>query len=392
MANTTEKVLSSATAGLKKEWIRGVNLGGWLLLERFITPYLFAITDCDLRGDFRQFPGQIDAPPVPEKLSASGAQDIFKDNIAICKPVLPYPVDEYSLAKAFDSKALARAYLQRHWEHFVTYQDLVDIKESGLDYVRIPLSHWILGGDTISPDEPWVDGGWPHFVRVAKWCRELELQVWPDVHTAPGSQNGFDNSGQLLPNPSGKGWSDSKAHVQRSVDVVRKLVKAIKQEGLEDVVTGLGPLNEPFLDVPMDTMREFDETTFEIIREGLTENTAVYIGDLFNSTHWNDGFWTDPTKYKNTYLDSHYYHVFAEEPRALSPRQHIAYVCRYHTHYTTGCCYEDQDKKKIPSKGISRIVGEWSASFDTLVVDKLTDVMDEIVSMEAVFPFLNENC
>lgn len=34
----------------------------------------------------------------------------------------------------------------------------------------------------------------------------------------------------------------------------------------------------------------------------------------------------------------------------------------------------------IPSKGISRIIGEWSASFDTLVGSKLDDVMKNIAT------------
>ena len=37
------------------------------------------------------------------------------------------------------------------------------------------------------------------------------------------------------------------------------------------------------------------------------EDTAVYIGDRFNATEWNDGFWTEK-EYKGTILDSHYYH------------------------------------------------------------------------------------
>jgi len=126
-------------------------------------------------------------------------------------------------------------------------------------------------------------------------------------------------------------------------------------------------------------MKRFNEATLSIIREGLGKDIKVFIPDLFNSTIWNDGYWSDPEKHANTILDSHYYHVFAEEPRALSPKQHIAYVCRYNARYTTGCCYQkDQDGQVLPSKGISRMIGEWSAAFDTLVVDKLAAVMDEI--------------
>ncbi len=109
------------------------------------------------------------------------------------------------------------------------------------------------------------------------------------------------------------------------------------------------------------------------------EHTNVYIGDTFNATKFNDGFWTE-TKYKGTYLDSHYYHVFDERPRHLSPRQHIALVCQHNRFDTDSCCYQDQIKKTIPSKGISRIIGEWSASFDTLVCDKLDVVMAGIAS------------
>jgi hypothetical protein len=39
------------------------------------------------------------------------------------------------------------------------------------------------------------------------------------------------------------------------------------------------------------------------------------------------------------------------------------------------CCYEDEAKMEVPSRGIRRIIGEWSASFDTLVCDKLDVVM-----------------
>jgi hypothetical protein len=66
------------------------------------------------------------------------------------------------------------------------------------------------------------------------------------------------------------------------------------------------------------------------------------------------------------YLDSHYYHVFASTPRAFSPRQHIAYVCEHNRRDLEGCC---------EGEGLRRIMGEWSASFDTLVCAKLDDVM-----------------
>ena len=37
------------------------------------------------------------------------------------------------------------------------------------------------------------------------------------------------------------------------------------------------------------------------------EEAHIYIGDTFDAAKFNDGFWTAP-QYKDTYLDSHYYH------------------------------------------------------------------------------------
>lgn len=370
----------------KKPWIRGVNLGGWLVLERFITPYFFAITDCTLRGDFHFYPNQIDAPPSTSPLYKV-MDEAAREK---CNPVLPYPTEEWTLTQAFGSnKELARDYMRLHWDHFLKRDDITRLKhEGGVTHVRVPLGHWIMGD--ILDDEPWVDGEWEYFERLVGWCREEGIEIWPDLHTAPGSQNGFDNSGLLLDEPTCHGWdadfgdrkewdeqhlSDNfnlSTNVLRTLKAVDDITKAIGEGNMTDVVTGFGVLNEPFVDCDPLVIRKFDQLAFNAVRKNMGKDTVVYIGDMFNSTKWQ-GWWTDK-EYQNTFLDSHYYHVFAERPRGLSPRQHIAYVCQHNHRDTVACCYDDEDKKE-PSQAISRIIGEWSASFDTLVCDKLDIVM-----------------
>lgn len=166
-------------------------------------------------------------------------------------------------------------------------------------------------------------------------------------------------------------------NVQRTLDIVNEITTAIAKNGMTDVVTGFGVLNEPFANCDMAVVRKFDNLALDIVRRNMGEHTSIYIGDIFNATKWNDGWWTEE-KYKNTYLDSHYYHVFDERPRHLTPRQHIGLVCQKNHRDAVACCYEDEQKKTIPSKGISRIIGEWSVSPDTLVCDKLDDVMAKI--------------
>ena len=69
----------------QKEWIRGVNIGGWLMAERFITPYLFAINTCHLEGSLCWYPGQIGAPP---NSTDTDNNDLFCDTTSKCQPVL----------------------------------------------------------------------------------------------------------------------------------------------------------------------------------------------------------------------------------------------------------------------------------------------------------------
>ena len=110
--------------------------------------------------------------------------------------------------------------------------------------------------------------------------------------------------------------------------------------------------------------------------------------DMFQSWRFNNGWWTDEDIHYNTYLDSHPYHVFFEKGRAFTPRQHIAYVCRHNHEDIMGCCYEDAPNNTIPSKGISRIVGEWSGAYDSLPTAMAPYIMKTIAAT-GVAPHLN---
>lgn len=298
-----------------KNWIRGVNLGGWLVLERFITPYLFAITSCHLAGNFCYYPGQIGAPSVESD------DYVLCPSVKECKPILQknprtgkqdYPVDEYSLVQAFGENHLAlSSYLQHHYDTFITRQDIVALAHAGVTHVRVPMPHWILLKNEDSNDDeeyPWIvdNAMWLHFVRLVDWCREYGIEVWPDLHTAPGSQNGFDNSGRL--NGEGAtcdGWNDSPTNINRTLEALQKICVEIHNDGLRDVVTGISVLNEPYMDCDEAIVREYNKKALNIVRNVLGNTTAVVIGDMFNATLWDNGFWQNTP---HTYLDSHYYH------------------------------------------------------------------------------------
>lgn len=249
MANATDpKHLESIFVSPKatKHWIRGVNLGGWLLLERYITPYQFSVTNCHLEGDFCWYPGQVDAPP-------KDSPHYQLCDLYACRPhfqesadgINDFPIDEYTLSGAFPDKETGAKWLNYHFEYFLQRKDLVAIKQAGATHVRVPLPHWIL--EEPRDDEPWIAGDrWKYFVRCVKWCREIGLQVWPDLHTAPGGQNGFDNGGQYFAVPTCDGWAYNQENIHRTLKALKDIAHGIKAYGLEDVVTGFGLLNEPF--------------------------------------------------------------------------------------------------------------------------------------------------
>jgi len=399
---------------------RGVSLGGWLVFESFITvsatfrlvqlylgtctstsrfkihvilvcrtdlripphlrplqsqPYLFTLTDCDVRGEFYD----MRIGDRTKHTNSVAAEGINRNVVKIgnetkeCTPLDQYPVDTWTLASSFASKEIARKYLTRHWESWVTEETIAKIASAGLTHVKIPIGHWILGD--IRDGEPWVDGEWKYFRRAVSWCRKYGLQVIADIHTAPGSQNGFDNSGQLLSQKTARHWLSHPDRIARSVKAVGDVARTVKDEALDDVVTGVEILNEIYSDANITTVKQFYEESFEAVREYLPYATVV-ASDNFDAGQFN-GFWTDSNKYKDTLLDTHLYTVFSEKLRAMSPKQHVAFICGNHYNIELmKCCWDDDGR----SQGLGRIIGEWTASYDTLVGAEINVVFDEIVS------------
>ena len=121
--------------------LRGVNLGGWLVIERWMTPSLFEGVD-----------GR----------------------------------DEYSLSVAPG----AAAKINKHRAEFIRESDFKWLKANGVEAVRIPVGFWLF-----EPTAPYVSGQ-----KYLDWAFDMadkyQLQVLISVHGAPGSQNGKDHSGR----------------------------------------------------------------------------------------------------------------------------------------------------------------------------------------------------
>jgi glucan 1,3-beta-glucosidase len=305
-----------------------------------------------------------------------------------------YPLDEWNLAQLFHEFSTPESgeeWLNVHFDKFVTFEDLQKVKQAGMTHVRVPLPHWVLQNHpsamnfsdlytSLQQQEPYLAGDrWKYFVRLCGWAKQLGLKVWPNIHTAPNSQNAFDNSGHQGPTKTCQGWMNNDTvidgyplPVYQTLQVLDHVTKQMKEDGLDNIVTGFGLLNEPYTDCDISIYKRFMEDGLDIVRKNLGESTSVFVSDAFWAPQFNDGqWWLDPDRYLDTYLDSHYYTVFTNDERHMPPQQHIDHVC--HPPKQLGlaiadCCYQDphHSNSTKPSQGVGRIVTEFSAAFDSM--------------------------
>lgn len=128
------------------EKIRGVNLGGWFVLEPWITPSIF------------------EAAP---------------DNV----------VDEYTLCTTLGS---TEAYnrLSAHWSNWITESDFYSIAGAGMNFVRIPIGYWSVPG---VDHAPYVQGAYEFLKAACDWAAGAGLKVMIDLHGGKSSFGRVDD-------------------------------------------------------------------------------------------------------------------------------------------------------------------------------------------------------
>jgi glucan 1,3-beta-glucosidase len=229
------------------------------------------------------------------------------------------------------------------------------MKSAGLNAIRIPIGYWTVD---VRPDEPYVTGQYPYLIQAVQWSSEFGFQVMIDLHGAPGSQNGQDNSGLIGPVlfPSNSSNSD------RSLDVLRNLTDEFSQAIYGGAVTAIELLNEPRLDdddFPMSQLKDFYDDGVEVVSSASVGPNPIDIvihgqssipkkqpncttpsHTTTNKTNpdafWGPSYWSTYTPLANKsqsqpqphlILDSHQYYAFA--PLAnLSRPEILSRICK----------------------------------------------------------------
>ncbi len=257
--------------------IKGVNLGNWLVLEKWMNPALFEGTDAE---------------------------------------------DEYYLPRRL-SPEVYEARIKIHRSEYITERDFVTIKSYGLNTIRIPVPYFIFGDR-----EPFI-GCIEDLDKAFNWAEKYGLKILIDLHTAPDSQNGFDNGGI-----SGVcKWAQEPEEVEFVLTVLERLAK---RYGHREGLFGIQPINEPISEEMWDRMniqerykpveadkaagskgisseflRKFYIDAYDRLRKFLPVEKAIVYHDGFRLKEWKD-FMQDKDKYQNVYLDTHQYLMMAE--------------------------------------------------------------------------------
>jgi glucan 1,3-beta-glucosidase len=291
--------------------LRGVNLGGWLLLEKWMKPSLFA------------------------GLAAT---------------------DETSWCAALGRDAGQR--LRAHWDTFITRADFAWLAERGVNAVRIPFGHWILGPPYPyhaaygANRHPFVEGGIDVLDRALAWATQCGLRVVLDLHAAPGCQNGFDNGGIK----DVCQWHTREEYLAHSIDVLARLAARYRDHAC---LHAIELLNEPRWEVPTDLLKDYYVRAYRAIRQHCpADRVAVVFHDGFRSHRDYLGFMQAPA-FQNVAFDVHRYQCFDRADIDMDIHGHL---------HKAGILWKEEAEEIQRELALPAIVGEWSLGLDLRVV------------------------
>ncbi|KAK4185552.1 family 5 putative glycoside hydrolase [Podospora australis] len=316
-ANDKVPALDEPWGDYAKRPARGVNVGGWLSLEPFITPSLFN----------------------------------YDSRLGI--------VDEYSLCKYLAARC--ESVLENHYANFVTEQTFKEIAEAGLDHVRIPFSYWAV--EVYDGDPYLFRTSWRYLLRAIEWCRRYGLRVNLDPHGIPGSQNGWNHSGRL----GAIGWlkgTDGSLNAQRALDFHDRISKFFAQPRYKNIISHYGLANEPKMtELSVSAVLDWTTQAYNLVRKNGISDSIIVFGDGFRGLEKWQG---DLRTLSNAALDVHQYVIFNEGQIVYNHSEKVRFVCQGWTQQT------QMSMNRATGFGPT-LVAEWSQA-DTDCAKHLTNV------------------
>jgi len=298
--------------------IRGVNLGSWFNLEGWMVPNMWAQYGCDqnaVQGQW-QFERCVGSPQISSAL-------------------------------------------EQHWSSFIRESDFARMAQLGVNAIRLPIGWWMIydpwGGADKAPLNYYITpknytvGGLKYMDAMFDWAEKYSIGILIDMHSAPGSQNGEQDSSPAV---SGQEyWDQYPANQGETVDAIGLYAARYSNRS---ALLGFCLLNEPIVNVGI--LQDYYQRAYTRIRQYATNNPIIMLNPLISpfqsgtESEWT-GFMNPANGYVNVWMDLHYYECFGGPWNASNPESVIDYA-KYNRAQQIN--YYNQVNPK------PMIVGEWS--------------------------------
>ncbi|OXC65997.1 hypothetical protein AYX13_05197 [Cryptococcus neoformans] len=237
--------------------MRGVNIGGWLVLEPWITPSIF-----------------------------EGKPD--------------WVVDEWTYGVYMNNQSGTMDEIRNHWNTWFSYTELRNIAAVGLNTIRIQIGFWSV--IPLEDGEPYLVGAYDYLKLAVTWASSLNLKVMVDVHGSPGGQNGFDNSGIR----GVREWFTNDTSISRTLSTLHVLTAEFSRSFYNDTVIAIELINEPFpyTTSELNILKSYYQAGYETVRsnDGASK-FVVAIDEEFQGLQTWEAFMQEPS-YNNVAVDT----------------------------------------------------------------------------------------
>ncbi|EIN08135.1 glycoside hydrolase [Punctularia strigosozonata HHB-11173 SS5] len=299
---------------------RGVNLGSWFVLEKWIADSPF------------------------RSAASPGSSDL-------------------DVARGEN----ARAILEHHWDTWITDVDWAYVASKGINTVRIPIGYYHLCGadPSVLPGTDFADfqhvfeGAWPRITAAIESAYRHGIGVLLDLHAAPGKQN-HDSHAGTSNNPK---FFSNKKHMHHAVHVLEVLLSQVKafcnsrSPPLPNVV-GIELLNEP---QPNGNHKALENWYTDATRALRSIDSTIPI--VLSDCWWTENYvnYVASAKTPLLVIDHHLYRCFTSGDAATPVSQHIQNLSDTNAgtpkQFATAV-------EKLESAGGGLIVGEWSGALN----------------------------
>ena len=307
--------------------LHGVNLTGWLTLESWVTPNLFADS------------GALDEPT----LIRSVGDEYYHE--AIC----------------------------RHRAEFVKHADFIQIAGRGFNAVRLVVPWYVFGVSGPDPG-PYV-GCIDNVDDAFEWAEDVGLKLLLVLGIAPGHE---EREHGLVHNH--QRFSDYRD------DMLQVLSALAERYKMRDGFFGIEVADDPLAQVrhglslsdgvPIHELRTYYRTAYDVVRKAAGSEPVVVVPDAGQPGAW-DVFMAQ-RRYERVWLDSHLYH-YTDKTDAMGPSgvRHLVDNSR--------ASLKAARRSRLPV-----MVGKWSGSLpfpDSLMTPEGLIAMERVYIAEQINAF-----